>query len=353
MSKHGQLPQLTGIRAIAFGMVFLFHACLPGHFLWSGVDLFFVLSGYLITGILLAQKKSDGYYRIFYTRRFLRIFPPFYIVLILSILVLEQVSGAQALSIALFMANVYMPFVDLAHVPESHNALGPYWTLALEEQFYLIWPMVVFKLRPKHLLWTCVLLILMAPILRALTFVYLFHTGITNYQAIFMFSWNRMDLLAAGSAIAICQHLTLFDSKTLANWGMAMAIGGFTFILMVGAVIPGFHLNDHSLIFSVLGFSVSCCMMSGVVLYLANTSDSLIVKLLSLKPVVYLGTISYTMYLLHAAVLSVLEHKFGILFGWSLAGSAFVITFLIASLSWHTLERPIKNLKESPFFMKK
>ncbi|MGH8539114.1 MAG: acyltransferase family protein, partial [Stenotrophobium sp.] len=148
MAGHKQILQLDGIRALAFVMVLFSHAGFPGYLLWSSVDLFFVLSGFLITGILISQPKGDNFFRIFYTRRFLRIFPAFYAVLILSILVLHQVSWLQAFCTSVFLANFYMPFADTAHAPESYWALGPYWTLALEEQFYLLWPLIVFKLNP-------------------------------------------------------------------------------------------------------------------------------------------------------------------------------------------------------------
>lgn len=346
MKERVQIEQLNGIRGFAFIMILLDHAGLTGYFLWSSLDLFFVLSGFLITGILLSQQKNDDYFKIFYARRFLRVFPAFYISLIVGMLALRVVSQAQVLSIATFTANIYMPFVDLYKVPDSYWALGPFWSLAVEEQFYLIWPLIVFRLDPKRLLWVCGLMIITAPILRGLAYQFLYLPKIANYDVVHMFTWNRMDLLAAGSAIAACRHLKLFEAQTLARFGVML--GGVSAILLGLAVLtmPDFRFSGHSFFFSTIGFTMFGGLMTGVIMYLANSNSGPIVRFFSFKPLAYAGTISYTMYLIHGTILSVLEHDFGIRGIWQLAAVAFVITFTLAAISWHLMELPIKNLKD-------
>jgi peptidoglycan/LPS O-acetylase OafA/YrhL len=352
MSSQKQISQLTGIRAPAFVMIFLAHTGYNSFFMWSSVDLYFVLSGCLITGILLSQEKNDNFFRIFYTRRFLRIFPPFYVAFILSMLLLDNLSGAQTFAISMFVANIYMPFSDLSHVNTSYWALGPYWTLAVEEQFYLLWPLLVFKLRPKQLLWTCICMIVVAPILRAIGYHYLYLTHAANEQWLFMLPWNRMDLLAAGSAIAISQHLQLFQRSTMAWFGIVLMGMFATFIAVSVMLFPDFRFSGHTFYFSTFGLTYFCGFMTGLIMYLANATGGPIVKLLSLKPLMYLGTISYTMYLIHGVVITMVHERLGIQGGPQLVLFAYVVTMIVSAFSWHALELPIKNLKNAKFVAK-
>src|SRR5271154_492229 len=145
------IRELDGVRGIAALMVFFHHVCFaslspvgwnqPVHFLWtissmgdSGVDLFFVLSGFLITSLLLPARESPAYYHDFYWKRALRILP-LYILCMLGVLFFVSGSRGYVILCALFLSN----FAWLFHVETA----GPFWTLAIEEQFYLIWPTVV------------------------------------------------------------------------------------------------------------------------------------------------------------------------------------------------------------------
>lgn len=341
----GQIPQLTGIRAPAFMMVFFAHAGYKGFFLWSAVDLYFVLSGFLITRILLAQQKNDGFFLNFYSRRFLRIFPPFYVVLVLSLLALGSVTMAHALSVAVFASNIYMPLSDLSNVGPSYWVMGPYWTLAVEEQFYLLWPLLVFKSSPQRLLKICFCLILTAPVLRGLGHFYL--APWTNSQWLFMLPWNRMDLLASGAALAIVQHLDLFEKSRMSRMGIQlMAISA---ALIVGSVLldPDFRQRGQDFYFSTMGLTYFCLLMSGLIMYLANTSTGWFIRLLSLKPITYLGLISYTMYLVHGPVLHISHFYFATAPRGIWIVCAYIITALIAALSWQLMEKPIQRLKNS------
>ncbi|MGH8461585.1 MAG: acyltransferase family protein [Stenotrophobium sp.] len=340
-----QILQLDGVRAVAFVAVLLSHAGYPGYLFWSSVDLFFVLSGFLITGILLSQKKDENFFKIFYTRRFLRILPAFYAVLFISLFVLQRVSKDQTISVALFLANIYMPFADLSKVTDSYWALGPYWSLALEEQFYLLWPLLVYTLKPRQLLWLCISLIIAAPICRGLSFWFLYVPHLANYQAIWMFPFNRMDLLASGAIIAICQHLKLFEVRKMARFGMLLAAASAVLVVLGIAIIPSFRLSGHTFLFSTLGFSLVCAMMGGFIMYLANETGGPIVKVLSLKPLAYAGTITYTMYLAHVTVIVLLQRA-GMQHSWRVPLVAWAGSFVLASLSWHLFELPIKQLKD-------
>ena len=139
----------------------------------DGVILFFVLSGYLITGILLDAKGSDGYFRNFYARRALRIFPAYYLTLLLTAVTIFIVApaspalgpGAFEWTYFIFYVQNYWMGIEAYKTPLS-GILGHTWTLAIEEQFYLIWPAAVFFLGRRALIGFCIALLVLSPIVR-------------------------------------------------------------------------------------------------------------------------------------------------------------------------------------------
>src|SRR5262245_31947257 len=147
-----RIAQLDGLRALAFLAVYLNHSIyLP--MAWAGVDLFFVLSGFLITNILLTAKEqhSENYFRNFYTRRANTILPPYFMVL--GAVALFASAGIHWSAIwwhfLLFMQNFSVAF------EMGVGVLNPYWSLAVEEQYYLVWPLLVFFLPRQHLKAAC------------------------------------------------------------------------------------------------------------------------------------------------------------------------------------------------------
>src|SRR3984885_11738011 len=150
-----RIPQLDAVRGLAVLSVLLHNTdvdpAFPLGFIaangWMGVDLFFVLSGFLITGILVDTKNSDGYFRNFYVRRCLRIWPLYYSLLFFMFVIVRFLSQSEFQAVVqtsspwwafpLFLQNFLLPI--------STNAAGPLgvtWSLAIEEQFYLVWPLV-------------------------------------------------------------------------------------------------------------------------------------------------------------------------------------------------------------------
>ena len=218
---ESRIPELDGIRAIAIWMVLLVHVItafpnpqgalsfLPwsmqvalGHG-WLGVDLFFMLSGFLITGILLDTRERPHYFRNFYARRFLRIMP-LYFTLVLVWALFYHHYGRYLLLSSVFGANL----APLFHVPVPH---GPtvLWSLAVEEHFYLLWPAIVLLVGRKKLLWLCLAIFVGCPILRGF-----FAFKGMNPGTIIVLSWFRFDGLATGAAIAIWARSARFDRKT-------------------------------------------------------------------------------------------------------------------------------------------
>src|SRR5258707_7301954 len=177
-SEH-RIPALYGLRGIAVLFVFVFHSIGPlitpmgfiAYMGWLGVDLFFVLSGFLITSILLRARDAENYYKVFYARRALRILPLYYLALTLSLLTTHDHYT--------FRAQIWF-WLNLSNLATAFNPmlipwLSHYWSLAVEEQFYLIWPAVVRRASPAALFNLCIVVIVSLlvipniPIVEALT----------------------------------------------------------------------------------------------------------------------------------------------------------------------------------------
>ena len=171
----GHVPALDGVRGIAIAMVLLHHCGWPrvfGEGGWIGVDLFFVLSGYLITGILADTRESVGRGRSFYVRRALRIFPLYYAVLFALFVVapiVHPISWAQYRALVPEQAWYWTYLSDwrmaFAH-PPTVTLLGHFWTLSIEEQFYWVWPVVIWSLTGRAAMRLCGGLLMAASILR-------------------------------------------------------------------------------------------------------------------------------------------------------------------------------------------
>src|SRR6476620_6746086 len=177
-----RIPQLDSLRGIAILMVLVGHIQknVPGivgpwaHHGFSGVDLFFVLSGFLITGILLRAKTRPDYFKNFYTRRALRIWPLYYAVLILLLLpnsLTHLNLASPRWSYLLYIQNLFPGF------PAASGPLYITWSLAIEEQFYLIWPPIVLLLNRQWLARLAISLVILSPVLR-----YALPTSVPTYS---------------------------------------------------------------------------------------------------------------------------------------------------------------------------
>jgi peptidoglycan/LPS O-acetylase OafA/YrhL len=160
---------------------------------WLGVDLFFILSGFLITGILLDSKQKPYYFRNFYTHRLLRILPVYLAVLLVFLIFYRHFHGFLILS-ALFTAN----FAYLFNVAVPH---GPavLWSLAVEEHFYLVWPFLVYLLNRKMLIAIAIAIVVLTPVARGLAVA----VGMPIDDTVYVYSWFRSDGLALGALLAI------------------------------------------------------------------------------------------------------------------------------------------------------
>jgi peptidoglycan/LPS O-acetylase OafA/YrhL len=352
-SALAYIPELDGLRAIAVILVLINHfapTSIPFAWRvaavgWVGVDLFFVLSGFLITRILLETRTHPTYYRDFYVRRTLRIFPLYYCMLLVtfaSLLLWHHGESYRNLTqwgspmwSWLYLGNVQMAV--LGHTPHI-LALIPLWSLHVEEQYYLLFPLLVRVLRPQTLVRVLLGVLVVSPLLRLL--LWWWNPG--NPYLDYMLLPCRFDALALGALIAL---RPLHIEKRILG---ALTIGGGMLVYGLFATIGHNVWSDPFT--RVWGYSLFPAVFGCGILWIILYRPSRQTRWLNTAPLQFLGKTSYATYLLQAPMATAL--------GTLLAGTAiwgndvcrFVLicatTIGLAGLSWRFLERPLLQLKE-------
>jgi peptidoglycan/LPS O-acetylase OafA/YrhL len=350
------MPELDGARGIAVIMVLLvhfftfsmvdrswtglprlvMHAATPG---WLGVDLFFCLSGFLITGILLDSRSDPHYFRNFYARRALRILPLYCVVL--AILALFYRGSGSFVVLGLFMSLNLGEIFGIAFV-SGGVAL---WSLAVEEHFYLIWPWVARYLRPATLAAVCVAICALEPIVRA--------TFWTPLRDVYFYSWFRFDGLAWGALIAI------FVRWSGANRTSGLRLAGVLIvaaivIIAIGAPLGLLHRGNR--VGAALQFTPFEMAFAGVVLTLVTLSGSPATALFRSRALTIWGDLSYCIYVTHVIVVEAVDHVYSRFADLHAAMGQFsfivvraavttALCFAIALVSRRFFELPILRLK--------
>jgi peptidoglycan/LPS O-acetylase OafA/YrhL len=334
-----RVPQLDAVRGLAVLWVLVHNTdsypSLHLHLIsangWMGVDLFFVLSGFLITGILVDSKRSEGYFRNFYARRCLRIWPLYYSVLLFMLVVVPFLRPSEAHSIfersapwwsfPLFLQNFLVQ-----NPTGAAGALGVAWSLAVEEQFYLIWPLVVRFCSELQLRRIAITVMCVSPVLR----YYLSLHGVHIYSNTFC----RLDGLMGGALLAlVIRSESFLPSKYLT---------GAWLILLVSAplalVIDRFDARWIVFSFTALA-SVSFVYLS------LFSPQRWLQKVLANRFLVYTGTISYGIYLLQKIPSDAVKELHWQGHGYLALPITAAITYGMAALSWNFLEKPFLRLK--------
>jgi peptidoglycan/LPS O-acetylase OafA/YrhL len=357
ISSH--IPQLDGLRGIAIVAVMLVHSAdrlsnLRAQSLfrygWVGVDLFFVLSGFLITRILIRARGSDRFFLNFYARRALRVWPLYYLVLIFTFLAIPpllQHYGLQATQIsdgrgvaayALFVQNLWHTFLPL------NPALGVTWSLAIEEQFYIVWPMLVFCLSNRTLRWMLAGILVASPLLRAAAF----HFGVPGI-VVYTHTLTRLDGIAMGCLLALWIHSHSITRNRLARSSFVGLVGGGT---LAALFIPAYVTEPANPV----AFTALAISFGGLVGLALATSPvkGVFGRALASQWLGYAGKVSYCVYLIHLPIFllvgRILKHSLGALQGTVVGDCVFVvstfgITFGLATASWYLFEEPILRLK--------
>ena len=366
-------PALDGIRAIAFLMVFANHygnmACNWQIFEWgwTGVDLFFVLSGFLITGILYDSLHRSDYFRNFYIRRALRIFPLFYgfwIVILLLVPVLHFTLNRYNLAMAAYVGNFFLSGLIVArklqlfhlaygslHHPGhySYISITPLWSLCVEEQFYLVWPAVIYFVRSrKVLLRVCFTVIALTPFARAL---YMHrYPQLAGVGGIYVNSFLRLDTLLVGAAVALWlrEHSPSAVNVRRAAWA-AILIALTTLVASLTIFVKNAaEVSVTNRVTSTVGFTLIAITGAGLLL-LAIDPSTRISRWLQYRPLVSLGRISYGLYFFHGLFSNAFFTLSRFLWPHHLAFlvplAAFAVALTAASLSFRFVESPFLRLK--------
>ena len=325
MTDAKRIVQLDGLRAIAVFMVFCSHS-FGFPLLWAGVDLFFVLSGFLITGILLEQRRQktwSSYLALFYQRRIKRILPPYLLFLGLTS-ILFGIGWMHHWYLFVFLMNT-ASFKELSY----RYSLAVLWSLAVEEQFYILWPFAVYWLSETALAWLAGALVLVAPLLRwGATIFFPGHWPIHTSTPF------RMDLLAIGALIALAWRHYRTALEQLSAYGLLLTAISVCCLLLFSRY-PWFQPGANTVSANVWLYELSLLGCAGAVLWALGGRG---IGMLKLTPLVYLGRISYSFYLVHFTVISVIRnHLHHVLLARALA---FAVSFIYAALSWRLLERP-------------
>jgi peptidoglycan/LPS O-acetylase OafA/YrhL len=320
-----RIEALDGVRAVAVTAVFFNHA-VHAKLLWAGVDLFFILSGFLITGILIDRKRDPigGYFGHFYERRVKRILPP-YLLLLLFTCAIFGFSWLHRWYYYLFFMN-YLVGYRVPH-PEP---LGVLWSLAVEEQFYFVWPFFVYFLRERYIALTATALIIAAPVLR-----YLCTPLFSTHFAIYALTPFRMDLLAAGALLTIAWRHHRDKMERFGAWGIALAVVA---VGVLGALSrnPHFRNDANTPVVNTWLYELTLIATTGVILWALSGK---FVGILKWSPLRYIGRISYQIYLIHLSMLYLTLRWFHR--PMLSVAVALVMTLVYAALSWHFLEQPL------------
>ncbi len=327
MAGEGQdarIEQFDTLRAAAFSMVFLRHTLhLPAG--WLGVDLFFVLSGFLITRNLLSLRETtlSNALSVFYFRRLLRIVPPFYVALAVM-LALTPLTLRDAPWYFGFASNVRDSLYPAIEGPPV-----TLWSIAVEEQFYLAWPLLVLLLPERRLAPAFVLVVALAPLVRA-------HFSPTNPDAVYRLVVSRMDLLAIGALLAL-------RDRREPRWMAAHARGfGLAFVaaaLGYGALsawLPSFRYFRGDMLYDTVGYALSAIGCAGLLGFVRGATWPPLRAALLLPLPRYVGRISYTAYLIHVVAFEQARRLH--LPGPLTVAIALALTLGFASASWHLFE---------------
>jgi len=352
-----RILELDGVRGLAILLVLVWHYIQnqlradPGTllayfkqalgFTWCGVDLFFVLSGFLIAGILLDQRESQYYYRAFYARRICRIFPLYY--LLIGLFALLVATGVGDLHSQRFLfGNNDIPLWSYASFTQNiwmgaGNTFGAHWlaitwSLAVEEQFYLFLPLMVRIIPRSRLPLIFLWFIIMAPYLRATE---------PDFTAYINTPW-RADSLLIGAMLAYYVRVPVFMSWAYAH---KTHLYGVFYLLLFGALATNFsHQRPFSLTFTYFWLAL---LFAVLVLILLIDRESLLARMFRNRQLVWLGTISFGVYLFHQAISGLL---FGLIVGdipailslydVGVTLLALMLTLALAYLSFHYFERP-------------
>jgi peptidoglycan/LPS O-acetylase OafA/YrhL len=344
-------PALDGLRALAVTGVLLFHggvAFMPGGFL--GVDAFFVLSGYLITSLLLAERVRTGGIRLgaFWLRRARRLLPALLVVLVTVVVVFRNLLSPvevgllrdDALSTLAYAANWRMIYrgADYFAQTAAPSPLQHTWSLGIEEQFYLLWPLIVvaiFALGVRRTGRALTIVCVLGALGSAVAAVLLFRPDDVSRD--YFGTDTRAQALLIGCALAT----VLARRRRDAGGHGYIAVAGWTGLLIMAWLWT--HLGGSDALLFRGGLTLDALAVAAVIAYVVLAPRAPLARALSLTPIVLLGRISYGVYLWHWPLYAVVTADRTGLTGIRLLATRIVLTLAIATLSFILIEEPIRR----------
>lgn len=354
-----RIPELDGLRGIAISLVLFGHyfvnpwRTIPGGYgaylqsalrlTGTGVDLFFILSGFLIGGILLDKRLSDNYFQAFYARRFFRIFPLYYSVLcvfLLASIFWPRLSDwllrdpVPAWSYFAYVQNYLMG--TRGHF--GSNFLGITWSLAIEEQFYLTLPLLVWLLKPRYLRWLLIAYVIAGPAIRYAEYLY------SGAFGAYVFTLGRADALLFGVLIAIA-----YRTPALWKWLQTHSRWLWTaFLFLLLGMIP-IALKPRSLLVDCIIRPSWVSLLFGCLLVLSLSSNrGTVNQTLCNRYLRQVGVYAYCLYLIHQAILGLCyaalsssEPKILTIWGCWIPVLALFVCYWLAVASWRYFESPL------------
>ncbi|HYD20078.1 MAG TPA: acyltransferase [Flavipsychrobacter sp.] len=346
--KLRHYKELDGVRGLAALMVIFFHffrdLCPPGTvppliqkfsaFGWTGVSLFFVLSGFLITRILINNKGTASYFLNFYGRRTLRIFPLYYLALVIVYFILPAIENTPVPDAGLqkwywlYLQNFATTFKWPTEGPEH------FWSLAIEEHFYLFWPLLVFLLNRKKLKIAIPLFFAATIITRALF--------LQNGLDVSRFTFTRLDELTLGALLAVWEVEGRLVTTTAKKFLLLFAL---SIIPVVGLWV--FTTGQGLDLIQLSKFTLLALCYFGLIGYLVSEKEGHFIKrIFSTRPFTYAGKISYGLYVYHPICFALTGKYLPV-------DSVFLsllvnctLVFLVAGASYHFFEARFLKLKK-------
>jgi peptidoglycan/LPS O-acetylase OafA/YrhL len=341
-TQPGQILQLNGLRGTAILFVLFFHlfdyGFLSGvfYFGWCGVDLFFVLSGFLITGILADTRHQQGYFKKFFIRRVLRIFPLYYSVLLVFAVIAPHFPVTAWFE--KYQAYFWTYTSNYLILKKGFfPPLGHFWSLAIEEQFYLFWPFIIWLLKPKYVIAVSVLLIAAGIVIRYFS---------TNEYIIFGLPFAHLDGLMVGSIMAVLfrrdnewllKHITKF-------FVVQMAL----LIVYIAAYLLSYGISSKTT-FVNLPFTFTLVAMFFGCFLVMSLKNEWFKQILSSPLLLFFGKYSYGMYVFNSILLyfsnwagadRVPVNKRLIIYS-----GVFILTIIMSYISYNLIEIRFLRLK--------
>jgi len=350
-------PVLDGIRGFAILLVIFYHNFgFINYFFfgWLGVDLFFVLSGYLITDILLKTLGTKNYLRNFYMRRILRIFPLYYFSLILFLLIVPNFPNFPNIPIdfsyytqnQLWLWTYLQNWLYIFIPTNTTNALHHFWSLAVEEQFYIFWPLaILFVRKTNYLLWfVCALLIL---VIATRFFVWVYKIEDLAYFNLYTFT--RIDGICIGCMLSLVQKINIGFFKKYTST-IVFILAGINFIFY-------FFNRRYQFTFpylAIVGYTTFAIMFA-LLIQEAATGKTKIINIIFENPVLkFFGKISHGLYVFHWPLFIMISpyikgwaEKYTTSFYSQIISSVFasVVAIAISVISFRYFESIFLNLK--------